>query len=51
MSKATRVNVHTGFENATDVSQMRLLLFDHSRQVAKIQIQDGRVTDVLLEDA
>jgi hypothetical protein len=51
MSKATRVNVHTGFENATDVSQMRLLLFDHSRQVAKIQIQDGRVVDVLLEDA
>ena len=51
MSRATRVNVHTGFASGTDISNTRLLLFDHSRQVAKIQIVDGRVVDVMCEDA
>lgn len=49
--RSTRVNVHSGFATSTDVANMRVLLFDHSRQVARIRIQDGRVTDVQLEDS
>jgi hypothetical protein len=48
--RSTRVNVHQQF-NAADVVNMRLLLFDHSKQVGRIRIQDGRVVDVQLEDA
>ena len=51
LSRATRVNVYAGFESGTDVSQTRMLLFDSSRQVAKVQIVDGRVIDVVVEDA
>ena len=49
--RSTRVNVHQGFANGTDVTNMRCLLFDHSKQVARIRVQDGRVVDVQLEDA
>lgn len=49
--RSTRVNVHQGFANATDVTNMRCLLFDHSKQVARVRVQDGRVIDVQLEDA
>lgn len=48
--RSTRVNVHSQF-NAADVTNMRVLLFDHSKQVARIKVQDGRVVDVQLEDA
>lgn len=49
--RSTRVNVHTQFESGTDVANMRLLLFSHSRSVARIQIADGRVTSVEVEQA
>ena len=48
--RSTRVNVHQQF-NGADVVNMRLLLFDHSKQIGRIRIQDGRVVDVQLEDA
>jgi hypothetical protein len=48
--RSTRVNVHQQF-NAADTTNMRVLLFDHSRQNASIRVQDGRVIDVQLEDA
>jgi hypothetical protein len=48
--RSTRVQVHSQFDQA-DVSNMRILLFSHSKQVARIRVQDGRVTDVQLEDA
>ena len=48
--RSTRVTVHQQFPGA-DVANMRLLLFDHSKQVARVRIQDGRVTDVQLEDS
>jgi hypothetical protein len=48
--RSTRVNVHQQF-NAADVTNMRVLLFDHSKQVARIRVQDGRVVDVQVEDA
>ena len=49
--RSTRVNVNQQFAAGTQVANMRLLLFDHSKQVARIRIQDGRVVDVQLEDA
>ena len=48
--RSTRVNVHQSFD-AADVTNMRVLLFDHSKQVARIKVQDGRVVDVQIEDA
>jgi hypothetical protein len=47
--RSTRVNVHSQMSGA-DVVNMRVLLFDHSKQVARIKVQDGRVVDVQLED-
>ena len=47
--RSTRVNVHQQF-NGADVTNMRCLLFDHSKQVARIRVQSGRVVDVQLED-
>ena len=51
--RSTRVNVHSSFSSATpaDVSNMRLLLFDHSKQVARIKIESGRVVNVEVEDS
>ena len=48
--RSTRVNVHQQFDGA-DVANMRVLLFDHSKQVARVRVQDGRVVSVDLEDA
>ena len=48
--RSTRVNVHQQMAGA-DVTNLRCLLFDHSKQVARIRVQDGRVVDVQLEDA
>ena len=49
--RSTRVTVNNQFKQSTDTSNMRMLLFSHSKQVARISVQDGRVTDVQLEDA
>jgi hypothetical protein len=49
--RSTRVNVHQAFQGGTDTTHMRLLLFSHSKQVARVRVQDGRVVDVQLEDA
>ena len=49
--RSTRVNVHQQFTAGTDVANLRVLLFDHSRQVARIRVQDSRVVDVQVEDA
>jgi hypothetical protein len=49
--RSTRVTVNQGFAAGTDTDNMRVLLFDHSKQVASVRIQDGRVIDVKLDDA
>jgi hypothetical protein len=49
--RSTRVNVHQQFSAGTDVANLRCLLFDHSKQVARVKVQDGGVVDVQLEDA
>jgi hypothetical protein len=50
---STRVNVHQQFDvaNNTDIENTRLLLFSHSRQVARVRIQNSVVTSVDLEEA
>ena len=49
--KSTRVNVHSKFSAGTDVSNTRLLCFDISKQVCRVQISQGRVTSIELEDS
>jgi hypothetical protein len=43
--------VNQQFNNASDVANLRVLLFDHSKAVARIRIQSGQVIDVSVEDA
>lgn len=47
---STQCIVSQSFQNATNVSQMNLLLFDHYRSVARIVVQNGRVVDVTLKE-
>lgn len=51
--RSTRVNVHNEFQGngGADTTHLRMLLFSHSKQVARVRVQDGRVVDVQLEDA
>lgn len=49
--RSTRVSVHQGFVTTADTTNMRVLLFDHSKQVARITVQDGNVVAVQLEEA
>lgn len=49
--RSTRVTVHQQFEGTTDTDNMRILLFDHASQVARVTIRDGNVEMVELEDA
>ena len=49
--RSTRVTVNSGFQSTTDTTNMRLLLFSHSKQIARVRVMDGRVVDVQLEDA
>jgi hypothetical protein len=48
--KSTRVMISSQFRGGTDVVNMRILCFDHSKQVARVRIQDGSVVQVDLED-
>jgi hypothetical protein len=49
--RSTRLTVHTGFAVGTDVTNCRLLMFDHSKQICSVRVQDGRTVDVQLQDA
>jgi hypothetical protein len=49
--RSTRCTVNQGFTNGTDVTNMRVLLFDHSKQVARVKVSQGRIVDLMLEDA
>ena len=48
--RSTAVNVHQGF-NAADVTNMRVLLFSHAKQVLMVTVEQGQTTNVVLEDA
>lgn len=49
--RSTRVQVNSQFDPAANVTNMRVLLFDHFRQVCRVQVVDGAVVSVELEDA
>jgi len=51
--RSTRVTVHNQFtgNGGANTTHLRILLFSHSKQVARVRVQDGRVIDVQLEDA
>ena len=52
--RSTRASVYSGFEPTTmgtGVDNANVLLFCHSKQIAKITIQDGMVTGVDVEEA
>ena len=49
--RSTRVSAHSGFKNATETTNMRILLFAHSKQVCRVRVANGAVVDVQLEDA
>ena len=51
--RSTRVTVHNEFsgDGGADTANMRLLLFSHSKQVARIAVEQGNVTSVEVEDA
>ena len=48
--RSTRVMLNQQFATGTDVTNLRVLLFDHSKQVCRIRIQDGQTVQVDLED-
>ena len=49
--RSTRANVHQQFSASNaDLGNTRLLLFDHSKQVARIRVASGRVVQVDLEN-
>lgn len=49
--RSTRVTVKQQFAGGTVVDNLRVLLFDHSKQVARVKVEDGRITDCQVEDA
>jgi hypothetical protein len=50
-NRATEAYVSQQFVGGTDIENTRVLLFDHSKQVARIKVQDGQIVDVQLTDA
>lgn len=49
--RSTAVQVHQGFAAGSEVDNMRVLLFDHYKSVARVQIREGRVYSVDVEEA
>jgi len=51
--RSTRVTVHNEFstDGGADTTNMRLLLFSHSKMVARVQVEQGNVISVEVEDA
>lgn len=48
--RSTRVTVKSSFDTGSDVANMRVLLFTHSKSVARVTVVDGRVESVDVED-
>lgn len=46
---STRVTVNQQFSAGTDITNMNLLLFAHSRSVGRIEIQDGKISNIQVE--
>jgi hypothetical protein len=50
-STHTKVTINQQFQSTADVSQMRVLLADHSRSVCRVQIIGGKVVNVECQEA
>lgn len=48
--RSTRVSVNSQFTGA-DTANLKLLVFDHSKQLARITVEEGQITNVQIEDA
>lgn len=48
--RSTRVVLNQEFQTGTDVQHMRVMLFNHYRSVARVEIEDSRVISVQVED-
>ena len=48
--RSTLVNVHYGFEAGTDMTEARLLLFDHHRKAVVVEIRDGKVFNLTIQE-
>ena len=47
---STRVVVHNQFQVGTNTTNMRLLLFSHYKAVARVEVSNGRVVSVQVEE-
>lgn len=45
-NRSTRCEVNAAFKNATDIDNMRLLLFDHSCDIVRVTVRDSQVVAV-----
>jgi hypothetical protein len=50
-NRSTEVTVSQQFLAGAEIQNTRVLLFDHSKQIARIRVQDGQIVDVQLVDA
>ena len=48
--RSTQVSVRNSFGNSADVDNLRILLFNHSRSVARVEVFNGRVKSVQVEE-
>ena len=48
--RSTRVQISNQFQSDADVSNMRVLLFDLYKSVCRVQMKDGAIVNVELED-
>ena len=49
-NRSTRCEVNAAFKNATDIDNMRLLLFDHSSDIVRVTVKDSQVVAVTKEE-
>ena len=48
--RSSQVGVHQSFSSVADPNSMRVMLFDHSKEVVRVSIQDGQVIQVDLQN-
>jgi hypothetical protein len=51
--RSTRVSVNSQFSSMSiaDTANLKVLLFDHSKQLARVTVEEGQITNLQIEDA
>ena len=52
--RSTRVSVNSQFSQAVvagDLDNLKILLFDHSKQLCRVTVEEGQITNLQIEDA